>query len=233
MSRLRTLTVNRQRLTKPFTWLIIVLGGAALCHSLARLPLDRLDLRYLLLSLVTVAFGSRLIVKIPRVRGDITVSDTFVFLTLLLYGGEAAVLLATCEAFITTQRVTRTRPTQLFNTAMMTVSTYLTGLAVELNFAPLDALTRGEFNPRLIMMVCLMGLVQYATNAGLASVRSGFLTGRPLLDLWGKSFLWASITYFAGASAAALIARLAGTIGVYAFIFTTPIIATIYLTYRT
>src|SRR5207237_4401596 len=42
-----------------------------------------------------------------------------------------------------------------------------------------------------------------------------------------------SVTYFAGASAAAIIAKLAGTLGFYAFIIALPIIAIIYVTYQT
>jgi diguanylate cyclase (GGDEF)-like protein/PAS domain S-box-containing protein len=50
---------------------------------------------------------------------------------------------------------------------------------------------------------------------------------------WRTNFLWTSITYFAGASAAAVVARLISQIGFYAFLALVPIIAIIYLTYRT
>ena len=50
---------------------------------------------------------------------------------------------------------------------------------------------------------------------------------------WRKNFLWTSITYFAGASAAALIARFIGNVGFFAFVSTIPIIAIVYFTYWT
>ena len=46
-------------------------------------------------------------------------------------------------------------------------------------------------------------------------------------------YLWSSVTYFAGASAALLIAKVITVIGIYGAIATTPIIAIVYLTYKT
>src|SRR5207237_4643728 len=48
---------------------------------------------------------------------------------------------------------------------------------------------------------------------------------------WRQNYLYTSLTYFAGASAAGLIARLIEGFGFYAFIATTPIIGVIYFTY--
>src|SRR3989442_3702882 len=45
--------------------------------------------------------------------------------------------------------------------------------------------------------------------------------------------MWTSITYFAGASAAGIIARFIGNIGFFAFSATFPIIAIVYFTYWT
>ncbi len=96
--------MSNQRLLNPFTCLIVASGAAACLSSAYFLPVARLDLRFLLIALVTICFSSRLIVTIPRVKGEINVSDTFIFLTLLLYGGEAAVLLAADESLVTSPR---------------------------------------------------------------------------------------------------------------------------------
>src|SRR6185503_4141745 len=52
-------------------------------------------------------------------------------------------------------------------------------------------------------------------------------------DTWRKSYLWTSVTYFAGASAAFIIAELINSVGIYGAIATTPMIAVVYLTYKT
>src|SRR5207253_2216524 len=48
-----------------------------------------------------------------------------------------------------------------------------------------------------------------------------------------KYYLWTSITFFAGASAAGITAKLIGTAGFYAVVAMTPIVAIVYFTYRT
>jgi PAS domain S-box-containing protein len=82
-------------------------------------------------------------------------------------------------------------------------------------------------------MVAIMAFVQYGFNAWLAAVHSAFKTNQTVWYTWSNGFLWTSITYFAGASAAAIIAKLFGGVGIYAFIVVTPIIAVVYFTYRT
>ncbi|MCA1641397.1 MAG: response regulator [Acidobacteria bacterium] len=78
-----------------------------------------------------------------------------------------------------------------------------------------------------------MGLVQYVVNSGLIAVEKSIKTGRPLWATWRDFYLWTSVTYLAGASAAGLIARLVGTVGFYAVALAAPIVAVVYLTYRT
>jgi signal transduction histidine kinase/CheY-like chemotaxis protein len=56
---------------------------------------------------------------------------------------------------------------------------------------------------------------------------------QPIWQTWRKHYLWTSLTYFTGACAAGVIAGLVYFIGVYAFVITLPIIAIIFLTYRT
>src|SRR3982750_1411655 len=92
----RTEIINKQMLTRPFMWSIVVIGSAVFLFFLHRLNWTQLDLKFLLLALMVIVC-SRVAVPIPRVSGRITVSDTLIFLTMLLYGGEAAILLAAME----------------------------------------------------------------------------------------------------------------------------------------
>src|SRR5688500_19877153 len=94
-------TTSRQRYAGTFMWLVIAMGWGVCLFSVYFLPrysLARLDLTFLVVALLTAAIGSRVAVEIPRLGGQITVSDTFVFLTMMLYGGEAPILLAALDA---------------------------------------------------------------------------------------------------------------------------------------
>jgi len=97
--------MSRTRLNQFYMWLVVLAGTAALSFSLLEFPVRQLDVRFLVMALATVIIGPRLSIQIPRVRAHISVSDTFIFLTLLLFGGEAAIILATVEAICSSVRI--------------------------------------------------------------------------------------------------------------------------------
>jgi signal transduction histidine kinase/ActR/RegA family two-component response regulator len=222
--------MNRQRLIKPYICALVAAGAAACLHAALRLPASHLDLGFFTLALVTVALGSRVGVEIPRIAASITVSDTFVFLIMLLYGGHAAVVVAAAEALCFSAR-RRVRPrTVLLNAALLALSTSLAA-CVWHNFI---GQTRGvQLTGRYLFALCLMVLAQFAANSGLASIYEALKTGGRVFAIWRERFLWTSVTYVAGASGAAIIAGLVGALGFYSILFTLPVIGTIYFTYRT
>ena len=80
-----------------------------------KVNLSSMDLRFTVLAILTVVFSSRITIEIPQFRSKISVSDTFIFLTLLLYGWKAAVLLAATEALVASFQFARKPLTILFN----------------------------------------------------------------------------------------------------------------------
>ena len=209
-------------------------AGALVCLlSLSRLETSTIDLQFLLLASFTILVGSRISIQIPKTQAEISVSDTFVFLTILLYGGEAAVLLAAAEAFCSSFRFNKKWITRCFNAGLLACSTFLTVSVLRLSFGLLGRLPHEELNSTFIAAILLMASVQYLANSGLAAVRDSFKLNKPLWETWHKHYLWTSITYFAGASAAGLITKLVGELGAYAFAAAFPIIAIIYFTYQT
>jgi len=96
---------SRQKYTDTYKWLIVASGVAALALSAFWLPMPRFDLRFLLLATVMMLVSSRLTIQIPRANTIITVSDTFIFLVLLLYGGFAGLLMAVVDGLFSGLRV--------------------------------------------------------------------------------------------------------------------------------
>jgi diguanylate cyclase (GGDEF)-like protein/PAS domain S-box-containing protein len=215
-------------------WLVIVTGGMACALSLALIQPSQLGLRFVLVTMLTLAFGSRVVVQIPRVKGQISVSDIFIFLALLLFGGEAAILLAAADACFSTctRRVAKTMLTAAFNTAVYVLSTFVTVWVLRIFFGDPIGLPQGD-QSRYIIAVCVMALVQYVLNSGLVAIGVALKAGHPVWQMWRQNFLWTSLTYFAGASAAGIIAKLIETFGLYAFLATGPIVLVVYFTYCT
>jgi signal transduction histidine kinase/ActR/RegA family two-component response regulator len=230
--------MDRQSLKKAYMLIIIAAGVAAVIYSDLNLPVAKLDLRFVALAVLTIAVASRFTVRIPRISGHISVSDTFFFLTMLLYGGEAAVLLAAVETLTLSLHFGRKqihiKPlTIAFNSAMMACATFVTFIVVQSLFGDITTLRQGQFSGRFVAALCVMTLAQYGSNSVLAAIHTSLKMEEPLWHTWSKYYLWASITYFAGASAAGFTAKIAGTAGFYAVIATIPIVAIVYFTYRT
>jgi hypothetical protein len=89
---------NHEKLTRTYIWATILGGGAVYFLAAYWLDLRVVDLRFLFIAVLTLFLSSRIVIKIPQFSSHISVSDTFIFLTLLLYGGEAAILMAATEA---------------------------------------------------------------------------------------------------------------------------------------
>src|SRR5437764_2450767 len=227
--------MEKQRFVRPYVWAFTALGACVVVYAALNLPLSRLDVRLVPLVAVTLLISSRFCIPIPRTTGQISFSDTFIFLALLLYGGETAVLLAAAEVFAASRLCKRpfTMFTSFFNAAMMACSTLITVLVLRLLFGGAGELSRGDFSATFVAALCVMALAQYIANCTIAAVHTSFKANEPFLTTWRKKYLWTSITYFAGASSAGIIVKLASTAGFYALVAATPIIAIVYLTYRT
>jgi signal transduction histidine kinase/CheY-like chemotaxis protein len=222
---------DRKNPARPFMWAVVALGSVALLISVSMLTTARLDLRFLMLAAL-VCLGSHGAVRIPRVSGRITVSDTLVFLALLLYGGPAAVVLSALEGVYASLRISRKPLTILFNSAVLALSTFLTATALRALFGAAD-LARDDYSAHALAAIFVMALVQYAANTGLIAVEKSLKLGERFWPTWKTYYLWTSVTYLAGASAAGITARLVQSVGFYAVLATLPIIAIIYFTYLT
>jgi signal transduction histidine kinase len=230
MSKLEVM--NKQRYTRPFMGAIVAVGSAAVVFSAYRLPLARLDLKFLLLALMVV-ICSRVAVPIPRVSGRITVSDTLIFLTMLLYGGEAAILLAAIEGVCSSLWISKKTITIIFNSAVLACSTFVNVWVLRLCFGEIVQITDSGYTANFLVAMCLMALVQYVANTGLIAIEKSCKLNIPLWHTWRTYYLWTSITFFAGASLAGITAHLIYAFGFYAVLTTVPIIGIIFLTYQT
>lgn len=209
-------------------WSVVFIGALASSWAVLNLATSPIDLSYILLSAMTVIISSQLAVRIPRVGTNITVSDTFIFLAILLYGGPPAVLLAAAEGLSSGFRAGKKSITVLFNSAVMACATFITVSIVELTFGGLRQPT--QYNS-LLLMLCAIALAQYLANTSLVSIGLALRTNQPIWQTWHKHYLGTSITYFAGAAGAGVVFHFVTNWGLFALIAVVPVIAIVYFTY--
>jgi signal transduction histidine kinase/CheY-like chemotaxis protein len=224
--------MNQERFARIYMWSIVVCGSLITLISVYQLQFANLTPPFVLLA-VCVAVSSLVAVPIPRVSGRITVADTFIFLTMLLYGGSAAVVLSGLEGVCTTLLISKKPRTILLNASVLAISTFITASALTVVFGPPVQIISAAYSPNFLLAICLMALVQYIANTALIAVEKSYKINESVWQTWKKYYLWTSMTYFAGASAAGIIAHSIGLFGLYAMMATVPIILIIYFTYRT
>ncbi|HEX8473383.1 MAG TPA: response regulator [Pyrinomonadaceae bacterium] len=224
--------MNWQRFAKPYMGAMVFFGGLVVLYSTYHFPFALVDVRFMVLVFITCVITSRISIEVPGLKSQISVSDTIIFLTLLFYGGDAGILLATAEAFCSSLRFAKKKLVIGFNAGATACSTFLMVFVMRLCFGRLNDLS-GGFTATFITALCCMALLQYVSNTGLVAIASALKSNQPFWPTWRKYYLWTSITYLAGASAAGIIAKLSNTIGIYALLVGSPIVAIIYFTYLT
>ncbi len=222
------------KITKSYTLAVILLGLVCLSVSLFNVSLARIDIHLIVLFIFTVAAGSRLTIQIPRFKSFISASETFIFLALLFYGGEFAVILAAAEAFATSWRFCNKKATILFNTATMAIST--SAVVVALKVAGLYTQNQlhgdNEYRQNFIVALSVIALTHFFVNTSLASIYGSLRDSNPFWETWKNKYIWSFFTYFIGAASAGALVQLAAYMGFGIIIASFPVCVFVFLSYR-
>jgi diguanylate cyclase (GGDEF)-like protein len=211
-------------------WLITAAGSVVIAYSAYSIHYRELDFRFLLLFLLTVLISSRIAIKVPRVNTTITVADSFVFLTLLLYGPAAAVVVAAADGLSSGLRLSKRTITVLFNAGAMACAIFITGTFAQIVFGSTLYLKTEPFSVTVIIL-CVIAVTHYLAHTWIVAICLAAKSGHPLWATWSTHYLWSSLTYFIGAFVAGGIVRLEGSVSFYAVLAPLPIISIIYFTY--
>jgi len=226
--------MNYQKLTRIYMAAVLILGFVCLAGALIRLPIERVNLQFLFLLAFTIGIGSRITIQIPRLKSHIAVSDTFIFLALLLYGGEFAIVLAAVEAFFSSWRFCNKKLTVFFNAMAMSLSTTVVVVTLRLLGLYTESQLHGsdEKVNDFVIALSVMALAQFITNTSLASIYDTLKNSMPLWETWKSKYVWTFITYFFGAASAGLLLQISDFVGFGLVLATFPIIFFIYFSYK-
>jgi diguanylate cyclase (GGDEF)-like protein len=211
-------------------WTVAAAGAAACLYSAYTLPHALVDGYFLLLTVVTAVIGSRIAIRIPQINLNITVDDTFVFIALLLYGGESAVIIGALTGVCSALRISRKARTVAFGGGAVACAVFVTARVLSLTFGSPTALFSYGASMAIIGL-CLMGVVQYLSHTLMGATASALKSNESIWGMWSRNFLWISISYFSGAAGAGFIVSSLGTARFWAFLVCIPIIIIVYFSY--
>jgi diguanylate cyclase (GGDEF)-like protein len=211
-------------------WTVVAAGAAACLYAAYTIPKGLVDGYLLLLTIITAVIGSRIAIRIPQINLNITVDDTFVFIALLLYGGEAALMIGALAGVCSALRISRKARTVAFGGGALACAVFVTAKVLTLAFGSPTALF--SYGPSMgIIGLSLMGIVQYLVHTGIGATASALKTNESIWRTWSRNFLWISISYFSGAAGAGFIISSLGTARFWAFLVCIPIIIIVYFSY--
>ena len=189
----------------------------------------------LFLAALTLLIGSHP-VRLPGARGSVSVSDTFVFLSVMMFGPDAAAVVAGLDGFFGTHAPRGGREQlrkRLFNVAVLSLSVWVSGHVYAWMLARSGRAVGMILGPNDVLVpVSALVLLHYLLNSmGVAAVVA--LSARqPVLRTWKDGFLWTSLSYFAGGSAAAIVYLFIHRYGFASFAALLPILIITYYTYK-
>ena len=195
------------RAGQTYIWVVICCGLTVVIHSVLTFWSSSVDLRWFVLAGLTLLSGS-FTVRIPGVPARLSVSETFVFAGVLLFGPAAATVIVVLDSLVISlwlRGQTRRVAKVLFNMAAPALAIWLSG-QLFFALADVDPLSR---QPQQIVTLVLplfaLALSYFLLNSFLIAGAVAFQQRVHMLAVWRENFLWISLNYFSGASVAALL----------------------------
>lgn len=214
---------------------VSAIGIIVAVHSLSQLLLQQVDLQWLILAALTLLTGT-FTVRIPGVRARLSVSDTFVFASVMLFGPAAGTMTALLDALIISLRLkhhAREPFRVIFNVAAVALATRFSGYVffAVARIAPYSV----EHTPlsQILFPLFLFTLSYFLLNSWLVAFALALEQEKPPLVIWRDNFLWLSVNYFGGGSVAGLLVTYTKEIDFTTLGIIVPLLLISYLTFKT
>src|SRR3954462_11650345 len=218
-----------------YVWAVAGAGVCGIAQSCYVLYSSHIGWSWLLLAILTLLSGSAT-VKLPSVAATISISETFVFTSVLLFGPAAGTLTVTLDVLaISLWLARRGHPTYriAFNVFALPAALWV-GAHVFYsitNIEPLALTTAPVQISSLLVPLIVFTIVYFCLNSWLIAIAIYFEKGSSPFEIWKDNFAWLSLNYFGGASVAALLVTYTRNLDYSYLAFVVPLLAVLYFTF--
>ncbi len=215
---------------------IVVLGGfLAIAQSVQSLNSTPVTTQWVILAVLTLLTGS-MSVKLPSTDATISVSETFVFTSVLLFGAAAGTITVTLDALAISLWLRR-RGLEfhklLFNTTAPALSIWIAA-TLFFSIANVRPLAQGSATVSSILPeIFAFTLIYFLLNSLLTATAISFGGLKSPLQIWRDNFLWLCLSFLASGSVAILLLSVSREINLTALAVIVPLLIVSYLTYHT
>jgi putative nucleotidyltransferase with HDIG domain len=214
--------------------LVISAGAFALGHSVSSLFSNPVGLQWLLLAALTVVTGL-FNLKVPSINAYLSVSDAFVFASILIFGTAAGTATALIDCLVISLRMRQHRGTLyrlLFNASATSFAIWASGTA----FYSLSTVTPyvHSFTPLASLWLPFLIFVSshFLMNSFIVALAIALEKRLSIVTVWWHNFAWLSLSYFGGAYVAAVIVTYSTLLDVWSLSIVLPLVVVSYLTFR-
>ncbi|HMG36615.1 MAG TPA: HD domain-containing phosphohydrolase [Blastocatellia bacterium] len=204
-------------------------GALALCWSIVVVLCAANNLLGIASLMAVVFLAGLRPIRIPGTITSITPGDIFIFLSALMWGPPAAVLVAATDAFAGSYRTSRRWTSRIGSPALMTISILISAECFSFGDRWLKE-HRLDSTATLIGTLLLFSLAHFLLNSLLTSGLYALKQQKRLISLWWSNYCWASLTSLASASAAGLVYLSITQYGLSALLAAAPLVAIVFAT---
>ncbi len=227
--------MNREKFSSYLRATIIILGSVCVCFALAKLPSGAFSWSFLFVLTFAVFLAPRMSLQIPRSNLMLSFSDSIVFLTFLVYGGEMAILIAFVEAFanglyLKNQKLMSGYGIVIFNSSL---ASFLTAFTYTIVLSLTSIIGSDLSNTRtLITVLGVLCLSQFFSLSVFIAVYQNIKAGNNIWEVWKTQCLSISFTQFAGAGLAGIVYKLISYADFAMTVIAALILGIAYINYR-
>jgi putative nucleotidyltransferase with HDIG domain len=222
---------------KTYVGVIVVVGLATVVQSVLAIAADPKGWDWTILAVLTLVSGSAT-VRLPLLPATFSVSETFVFTAVLLFGPAAGTLIVALDAFIISVWAhKKANPLYkiIFNVSALPLSIWVSSQLFFL-FSGIQPLVDND-DPvqikRLLGPLILFTMAYFGLNSGIIAFAIALERRLSPIKIWRENFVLLSLNYFGGASVAALLVSYTRDLDFTYLAVIVPLLIVLYLTFST
>src|SRR6476620_5614647 len=224
--------------TRNYIVAVVTAGLFMVVQSFVQLYQHNIGWHWAILAVLTLVSGSAT-VNLPSLPATVSVSETFVFTSVLLFGPAAGTLTVALDALIISfwsYRKGHPHYKIIFNVCAVSLALWSAShVYYALSpYGPLFYLPDKNISVRSVLWPLLaFTITYYAMNTWLITLAIALERRAPPLQIWRDNFIWIALNYFGGASVAALLVSYTRDLDYTFLVIIVPLLVVLYFTFST
>ncbi len=225
------------RTAQVYVTIIVIAGTMIVAQSFYDLVVHPIGWSWTILALLTLVSGSATI-RLASLPATISVSETFVFTSVLLFGASVGTLTVALDALVISlwsyargHRLYKI----VFNVCALPLTIWTAAHVFFLfpGVSPLNGRTASIDIQSLVLPLLVFTLLYFSLNSWIITFAIALEKHLSPVSIWRTNFVWVSLNYFGGASIAALLVSYTKELNYTYLAVIIPLLVVLYLTFST